>query len=1175
MDRRALEEYLVGGGGGAVPTRAATSTAERPAPALRPGFGVHQPKTKQITYRTRTGGTLSASDFNAQHPRGFHGMFARKAQQAQPARQQAAAKPESPTGALGRLGFSGPHALADFQRSRGLPPNGRLDAQTAQALKNADDFHKALNPAKVSKAVGHGGATHARAAAHSANSAPPGIYARQGMTGPKVQAVKRLLDVLGFDLGTAGLNAKYDHATAEAVRLFQAEAGLPPTGTMDDASWAAITQVFASRAAARFGLADGKPQSAAQAMGQAPTFVRAAAEEESMAVDPRVEVVEGIFGRVFHGAFDEAKHPRDHGKFAPKGGGLPAPGRGGDRPGSYSVRKPLPPIGGEVHVPADITAGEHSTEKLIEIASKLPDSHPRKAELKHEIHLRLTGKVRRRTKAEQEARINRGAGIHYGDTRGAAMRFSNAMERASGGTALYTHDMMSAHKGLRHAADEDDRVEAVERILRESVGTMASMFDPSKHPRDRAGKFSHLLGLLQEHAPHGGMAAMDRSSLEQGRGTHAHLARALGIARDLRTGGNASGGAAIERAVHAVAPDTDPSYNPYDNLAVSAHALGIQRVGGEHVMSVAGWGDFGISNADLKRLHGTLGKHASASGSKGIFARRAQRSIEQIMARPGRMQARRDLVASGARLGRRVEEATFSQKQRDKLADDDKALPDGSFPIRNTDDLENAIQAFGRAKDKARAKAWIISRAKALNATGMLPGAWDVEESAFDVEEAAVEDLAEAVDAAPLAWSDLGDDLAGRVEIIEANIFRARGWAPYPTSFHWDPESHPRGPDGKFAAVGEFKALLGKMDNPKHPHDEITMHPSGVKIRPHWRGGVIVRAPGGQRIRFGRAADASTVALAWHDRELRKQGLLTPTRLHPSPQKVQVLPKLDSGHKPAPAFKPGSTFRPAQGFRMQGEHMPAALPKMAPSMLTEAVLGLMEGVFAERLHPRDREGKFARIAGGLRKLGAVSHGLMDDSVSPQHEALARRFESGEVGHGELDLAKKLASQHPNPGPRPAFKRAKNADNSGYSRWTDANDRHEAAQQVLSDVSASRSLMVHPAQMEIGDRGEHDLASRMNRNVDAQRTYDFARSHVQRYRADKRNLTLTIPLDDQEAHDFASWYAEHYPGDTEASTDTMKDRFEDWNLSTARDKQEERRNVTTPPSPRGHGRRSYR
>ena len=68
--------------------------------------------------------------------------------------------------------------------------------------------------------------------------------------------------------------------------------------------------------------------------------------------------------------------------------------------------------------------------------------------------------------------------------------------------------------------------------------------------------------------------------------------------------------------------------------------------------------------------------------------------------------------------------AEFSEKQRDKLAGTGAAMPDGSYPIRNTKDLQNAIQAIGRAKNPAATKAHIKRRAKSLGAVSLLPEGW-------------------------------------------------------------------------------------------------------------------------------------------------------------------------------------------------------------------------------------------------------------------------------------------------------------------------------------------------------------------------------------------------------------------------------------------------------------------
>ena len=63
-------------------------------------------------------------------------------------------------------------------------------------------------------------------------------------------------------------------------------------------------------------------------------------------------------------------------------------------------------------------------------------------------------------------------------------------------------------------------------------------------------------------------------------------------------------------------------------------------------------------------------------------------------------------------------------EQRRKLAERGEALPDGSFPIRNREDLRDAVQSYGRAKDKAEAKRWIKRRARELDAENELPDDW-------------------------------------------------------------------------------------------------------------------------------------------------------------------------------------------------------------------------------------------------------------------------------------------------------------------------------------------------------------------------------------------------------------------------------------------------------------------
>lgn len=66
----------------------------------------------------------------------------------------------------------------------------------------------------------------------------------------------------------------------------------------------------------------------------------------------------------------------------------------------------------------------------------------------------------------------------------------------------------------------------------------------------------------------------------------------------------------------------------------------------------------------------------------------------------------------------------FSEERRMELAKEGMALPDGSYPIVNETDLRNAIQAFGRAKDKEAAKRHIMKRARAMNMESLIPANW-------------------------------------------------------------------------------------------------------------------------------------------------------------------------------------------------------------------------------------------------------------------------------------------------------------------------------------------------------------------------------------------------------------------------------------------------------------------
>lgn len=74
---------------------------------------------------------------------------------------------------------------------------------------------------------------------------------------------------------------------------------------------------------------------------------------------------------------------------------------------------------------------------------------------------------------------------------------------------------------------------------------------------------------------------------------------------------------------------------------------------------------------------------------------------------------------TGTQLQKPVKARDFSDKQRSSLAKKGKALPDGSFPIANKEDLGNAKQAIGRSKNPGKARAFINKRAKQMGEPGI------------------------------------------------------------------------------------------------------------------------------------------------------------------------------------------------------------------------------------------------------------------------------------------------------------------------------------------------------------------------------------------------------------------------------------------------------------------------
>ena len=110
------------------------------------------------------------------------------------------------------------------------------------------------------------------------------------------------------------------------------------------------------------------------------------------------------------------------------------------------------------------------------------------------------------------------------------------------------------------------------------------------------------------------------------------------------------------------------------------------------------------------------------------------------------------------------ENSVVSRRVRERLAKEGKAMPDGSYPIRNVNDLKNAIQAYGRSKPGSRAavRKHIMRSAKRLKKQDLIPPKWSTQYNA-DGEELSLHERVAAV--ASLISPPTPEDLRLRAEL--------------------------------------------------------------------------------------------------------------------------------------------------------------------------------------------------------------------------------------------------------------------------------------------------------------------------------------------------------------------------------------------------------------------------
>lgn len=117
----------------------------------------------------------------------------------------------------------------------------------------------------------------------------------------------------------------------------------------------------------------------------------------------------------------------------------------------------------------------------------------------------------------------------------------------------------------------------------------------------------------------------------------------------------------------------------------------------------------------------------------------------------------------------------YSADEREAMAKTGEAMEDGSFPIKDKEDLAAAIEAHERAKDKNMARRHITKRAKVLKATDMLPPEWTGKATEGATDEGAAE--AEGGGEGDAADAPAGESAAEGEEEAEADAGTDEGAA--------------------------------------------------------------------------------------------------------------------------------------------------------------------------------------------------------------------------------------------------------------------------------------------------------------------------------------------------------------------------------------------------------------
>lgn len=124
-------------------------------------------------------------------------------------------------------------ALRAFQEGAGLPPTGRADFVTWEALFAA--YLQSIEERSAPSRIAH------------FPRLPENYTIEIGDVQFLVRIIQNALQELSAiydDIGEVPQSGEYDEATAAAVRMFQQKHGLPPTGAVDRRTWNALADAY-------------------------------------------------------------------------------------------------------------------------------------------------------------------------------------------------------------------------------------------------------------------------------------------------------------------------------------------------------------------------------------------------------------------------------------------------------------------------------------------------------------------------------------------------------------------------------------------------------------------------------------------------------------------------------------------------------------------------------------------------------------------------------------------------------------------------------------------------------------------------------------------------------------------------------------------------------------------